>query len=162
MLSSFCVKNFLLYFIICINQKFNKCVYLVSSSLGNLSFYEDEDGNKYVVGADSVTPFKSLSTVIYQFANRPSSLTLSDNCVDGYIYGWNGGWNVSSPKFTCTTTAGTLTRVQNYSTGSAQAGALGYAVYRLQNASAGTKLTFGYGSGGDTNKGGVCIVYISD
>lgn len=42
-----------------------KCINQLNDSLGGLSFYEDEDGNKYVVGADSV-PKKlgSGSTII--------------------------------------------------------------------------------------------------
>ena len=44
------------------------CIYYhqihLNSNLGRLSFYEDESGNKYVVGADSVFPFTNEKSII--------------------------------------------------------------------------------------------------
>ena len=75
MLSYFCVKNFLLHFLICINQKFNRCVCLVSSSLDNINIYVGSDKKLHFVdkdGADSVLPFSNMKYITYRIYNDSS------------------------------------------------------------------------------------------
>lgn len=82
----------------------------VNDSLGGLNFYEDEDGTKYVVGADSV-PKKldseksvkltvTLSTLFYQTGNtRSTTLTVKANdetlVSQAVSLEQNGGYNKS-------------------------------------------------------------------
>lgn len=75
-------------------DKLDESVDTLNSNLGGMSFYEDENGNKYVVGADSVP--KKLGECDFKITIRAAyDNTDSDGLYDKAFTYKNGNWTSS-------------------------------------------------------------------